>query len=321
MCTRLAAAQESSPHDQIRLKSGDLLRGTIVSSENGVVTIDHPELGLIGIPLAKIESYCPIPPSAANPSGGAATGAPDATPAVTATTQGTVGTAAPPEAPEPLDTGDWKVHLGFALAGNFAVNDEVTLRGSIGAKRETTSDKTTLEAEYYYRLFNSQVTDNNVLAKALQEWNFGDSPWLVFVQGQYQYDEFQPWTHRVSLYAGPGYRVLHDETMDLTFRLGAGATYENGDVNKVEPEALFAEDWTWRISRRQELNLNTSIAPNVKDFSDYRVQSQFEYRFLLDESKRGLSLTAGLRDIFLSRPAPDAKANELRIYAGLRYDF
>ncbi len=322
MCTRLAAAQESSPHDQIRLKSGDLLRGTIVSSENGVVTIDHPELGLIGVPLAKIESYGPIPPAAgpAAPAGSATPAEPNATPAVAATTPGAVGAVAT-DPPEPLDTGDWKVHLGFALAGNFAVHDEVTLRGSIGAKRETASDKTTLEAEYYYRLFNSLVTDNNVLAKVLQEWNFGDSPWLVFVQGQYQYDEFQPWTHRVSLYAGPGYRVLHDETMDLTFRVGAGATYENGDVNKLEPEALFAEDWTWRISHRQELNLNTSIAPNVEDFSDYRVQSQFEYRFLLDESKRGLSLTAGLRDIFLSKPAPDAKANELRIYAGLRYDF
>lgn len=315
MSARLAAAQ-----DQVHLKSGDVLRGTIVSSERGVVTLDHPELGRIAIPLEKIESYGPVPEPAAESSAVVSGGAspPSTSPAAPAPS---AGPAPAPTPTEQLDTGDWKVHLGFALAGNFTVNDEVTLRGSIGAKRQTASDKTTFEAEYYYRLFNSVVTDDNVLVKALQEWNVGRSPWLIFVQGQYQYDEFQPWTHRISLYAGPGYRVLHDEAMDLTLRVGAGATYEIGDVNRLEPEVLVAEDWSWRISHRQELGLNTSIAPNVQELDDYRVQSQFEYRFLLDETKRGLSLTAGLRDIFQSRPAPDAKANELRIYAGLRYDF
>ncbi len=322
MSARLAAAQ-----DQVHLKSGDVLRGTIVSSEYGVVTLDHPELGRIAIPLEKIESYGPVPEppaeATATVSGGASPPQPQpAAPTPLAAAPAPAASSAPPPAPaEQLDTGDWKVHLGFALAGNFTVNDEVTLRGSIGAKRQTVNDKTTVEAEYYYRLFNSVVTDDNVLVKALQEWNVGTSPWLIFVQGQYQYDEFQPWTHRISLYAGPGYRVLHDEAMDLTIRVGAGATYENGDVNRLEPEALVAEDWSWRISHRQELSLNTSIAPNVQELDDYRVQSQLEYRFLLDETKRGLSLTAGLRDIFQSRPAPDAKANELRIYAGLRYDF
>lgn len=319
--------------DELHLKSGDVLRGSLVSAEHGILTFDHPELGRLHIPIDRVVSYGPAP----TPKASAATGAkpppsafdaalnppkaPTAGPSVKPLAEGTLPPIATDPAADAARDEGWKVNLGFALAGNFAINDEVTLRASIGARRETARDTTTLEAEYYYRLFNSDVTDNNVLAKALQEWNFGTSPWLFFIQGQYQYDEFQPWTHRVSMYVGPGYRVVHDETMDLTFRLGGGATYENGDVDEVEPELLLAEDWTWRISRRQALTLNTSIAPNVQDFADYRIQSQIEYRFLLDETKRGLSLTAGLRDIFLSKPAPDAKSNELRVYAGLRYDF
>jgi hypothetical protein len=307
--------------DQLRLRGGDLLRGKIVEVRDGIVHFEHPELGVLSIPFERIDSYGPVPADTATTTalGEPVVAAPTAESATDMTA--TTATTAPPPVGKKEQTGDWETFIGFALAGNFALNEEVTMRANIGAKRVSPRDTTTLEAEYYYRVFNSDVTDNNILAKALQEWNFGESAWLFFAQGQYQYDEFQPWRHRVSLYVGPGYRIVRTEAMDLALRLGVGATYENGDVDQVEPEVLIAEDWTWRISPRQTLVLNTSIAPNVEDIADYRVQTQFEYRYLIDDAKRGLSLTAGLRDIYLSKPAPDGEGNELRIYAGLRYDF
>ncbi len=318
--TALAQASADARPDQLRLRSGDLLRGRVLDSSDGVLRFEHPELGVLAIPFERIESYGPVP-TAVTPAAQPASQPTSAALADATGSTATEPTVAPVEPAVAEKDGAWETYIGFALAGNFALNEEVTMRANIGAKRVTPRDTTTLEAEYYYRVFNSDVTDNNILAKALQEWNFGDSPWLFFAQGQYQYDEFQPWRHRVSLYVGPGYRLLRTEAMDLAIRLGVGATYENGDVDQVEPEILIAEDWTWRISPRQTLVLNTSIAPNVEDVADYRVQTQFEYRYLIDDAKRGLSLTAGLRDIYLSKPAPDGEGNELRIYAGLRYDF
>jgi hypothetical protein len=323
----LAQAPSESQPDQLRLRSGDLLRGRVLGSSEGVLRFEHPELGVLAIPFERIESYGPVPTAVGSTTDATENpAAPGAEPTSAALANATGSAAAgargaPVESADSEKDGGWETYIGFALAGNFALNEEVTMRANIGAKRVTPRETTTLEAEYYYRVFNSDVTDNNILAKALQEWNFGDSPWLFFAQGQYQYDEFQPWRHRVSLYVGPGYRLVRTEAMDLAIRLGVGATYENGDVDQVEPEVLIAEDWTWRISPRQTLVLNTSIAPNVEDVADYRVQTQIEYRYLIDDAKRGLSLTAGLRDIYLSKPAPDGEGNELRIYAGLRYDF
>lgn len=332
------------------MKSGDALTGTIRGTDGETLVLVHPDLGELRIPLASIASYGPVEQpstqpqqeSPANP--GAAPQAPvpptgpkppppptsPSQPLVSPTTGLQAGsddkpaTATLPPQPAPFGPaadGEWRVHAAFALAGNFSVTNEFAMRAGLGGERETHETKTTLEGEYYYRVFESRTTDDNILLKGLQEWRLGESPWLFFVQGQYQYDEFQPWTHRFSAYVGPGYRVFETERVGLTLRAGAGATYEAGDVHEWEPEVLVAEDFRWRISGRQQLTINSSIAPNVEDLADYRVQSSMEYRLLLDEARRGLSLTAGLRDIYLSKPAEDGKTNELRIYGGLRYDF
>lgn len=330
------AVSAAPPGDQVVLASGDVLRGSIVSYGDGVLVIDHPELGQISLPLDRVRSFGPIAPQTEPATGSAATPiavAPDAGLALPnksgpgASGQTVKAEAKLPAAPVVQSvqvrrlTGDWDVHLAFALAGNFAINDEFTMRAGIGATRESPRTKTTVDGEYYYRIFENETTDNNILAKVLQEWKLGETPWLFFAQGQYQYDEFEPWTHRISGYLGPGYRVIDTDAIGLTLRLGAGATYEAGEVHRWEPEVLLAEDFRWRITERQRVAFNVSIAPNVDDVADYRAQANIEYQLLIDQAKRGLSLTAGLRDIFLSKPAEDGEANELRVYAGLRYDF
>ncbi|MBL9121570.1 MAG: DUF481 domain-containing protein [Phycisphaerae bacterium] len=322
LLTALMAVANAFGGDRVTLKSGDVLHGTIVANANGALQFDHPELGRLVLPLERVASFGPEPelePDPVQPPGATPPAAADGVAATVAERPETDGPPTNPLAKR--RTGEWKVHAAFALAGNFAVNDEFTMRAGIGAERETDRDKTTLNGEYYYRIFENVTTDNNILVKGLQEWTIGHSAWLFFTQGQYQYDEFEPWTHRLSGHIGPGYRVFDTDRIGLTLRLGAGATYEAGEVHTWEPEVLFAEDFRWRITDRQQVSLNASIAPNVEDFSDFRVQTSLEYQLLLDESKRGLSLTAGLRDIYLSRPAPDAESNELRVYAGLRYDF
>jgi Protein of unknown function, DUF481 len=321
------ATQQQACPDRVILKGGDVIRGTIVVFAEGALTIDHPDLGRLILPLTTVRSYGPAEPPAGDEEPASAPAAPLGPDVLMkpagddAKVTAVLPSGAPTASTRRRKTGEWQTHLAFALAGNFAANDEFTMRAGIGAQRESERTKTTLDAEYYYRVFENTTTDNNILVRGLEEWNLGDSPWLFFAQGQYQYDEFQPWTHRVSTYFGPGYRVFDTDDLGLTLRLGAGATYEAGSVHRWEPEVLLAEEFRWSISRRQQLMFNASIAPNVEDLSDYRVQSSAEYRLLLDEARRGLSLTAGLRDIFLSRPAPTAEANELRVYAGLRYDF
>jgi hypothetical protein len=309
--------------DQVVLQGGDVLRGRILGQVNGALLLEHRELGLIRIPLVRVRQYGSAQSTTDD--------SPDAEAAVDAGDAPRGGETAAERGGSPgrseeasegeFRTTPWDFYVSFAFAGAFNINDELTLRGGFGARHEDDRTRTTIDAEYYFRVFNSDVTDNNFLAKLVQEWNFGRSPWLFFVQGQYQYDEFQGWEHRISGYLGPGYRLVKTEDMSLTLRVGAGATYEAGSVDEWTPELLLAEDFAWKIGERQTIAFNASIAPNIEDLSDYRIQAQLEYVLALAGAPKGLALTLGLRNIYDSKPDDDVEGNELRIYGGIRYDF
>lgn len=301
----LAVGQEAAPPpDQVILRSGDVLRGEATRNEDGSVTLRHPELGSIRLSAEQVERV--EPPVA--------------------------GTKSPAdlvedEAKRKLEEleaeerkRDWQFFLSLAFAGTFNVNDEITLRAGAGARRADDEGMFDFTVEYYLRTLNSASTDNNLLARALKEWFFPDSKWLLFVEGTYQYDEFQEWEHRFRLYAGPGYRLIANDAMDLTLRLGFGATYEVGP-DEWSPQVLFAQDFVWRISDRQRLTLSASFAPDVGDFSDYLLTAGGEYAVAIGDGPNGIALTTGFRNIYDSKPDGDSERNDLRVYAGLRYDF
>ena len=68
-------------------------------------------------------------------------------------------------------------------------------------------------------------------AGVFSEWPLGGSPWSVFVDGRYDYDEFKSWLHRVNGHAGLGYQLINNDTFKLKLRGGAGASKEWGSDN------------------------------------------------------------------------------------------
>ncbi|MFO0827589.1 MAG: DUF481 domain-containing protein [Phycisphaerales bacterium] len=313
-----AQTSPSPPLDQVTLKSGDVLRGRLKGSTDEAVTFEHPELGVLTIAKDRIASFGPLAtslPAQATGSTESAEGTKDSQKTASS------ATAEASASPEQAKKSPWDFFLGFAVSGTWNVNDETSVRASGGAKYEEHGLRLTLDAAYYFRVYNGANSDNNLLINGLEELTLGESSWLLFAQQQYQYDEFQAWENRVSLYFGPGYRLIKNDAMDLTLRAGFGATYEAGGVDDWSAEALLAEEFNWRISKRQKLMVNSSIAPELANLASYRLQFAAEYSLAIDESKKGLAVTFGVRDIFDSQPQPDSSSNDLRAYAGMRYDW
>lgn len=314
-------AQQSPPMASITLRSGDVLRGTLVRETADAVTLEHPELGTITIPTRNLLLVAPYDPEPGAPSssddGDPASGEGSATAAGAegddpSAVKGS-GAPEPPKSP-------WDYYLSIAFGGSFNTNDEFSFRGGAGMKYEREPFKVSVDGEYYFRVLNEDNVDNNLLINAIEEWTIGTTPWFLFGQQQYQYDEFQSWEHRISLYGGPGYRLIRRDDLALTLRAGAGATYEVGP-DEWTPQALLAEEFMWKISERQKFTFDASIAPSFEDINDYLLQVAAEYALAVDNSKKGLALTFGVRDIYDSKPASGSKHNDLRFYGGLRYDF
>jgi hypothetical protein len=67
--------------------------------------------------------------------------------------------------------------------------------------------------------------------------------------------------------------------------------------------------------------VNASFAPQVDDFSDYRIEGRVEWSCLIGDKKKGLEMLLGVRDIYQSDPGEGGTPNDLRIYGGLNYTF
>lgn len=148
-----------------------------------------------------------------------------------------------------------------------------------------------------------------------------------------QYDDFQAWQLRLGGFAGVGYAVtgkedvdrgrwpiLEDEKLSLLTRVGAGGSYEFGDVNEFVPEALLAVEAAYKFDDDKSLRLVNTLFPDLDDFGESRNTTELSLKVLLDHG-RGLSLKVGAFNEYLSRTEGESSHNSLSYFVNLVYDF
>ena len=307
-------AQTAALADTVKLVGGDVLQGTIVAESDKSVTLDHAALGRIEVArdrIASIEKSAPAAAPAATPA------ADEAKPVAVPTAVLPAPTPPPPAKPD----GSWKFSLSLAMTGSKNdVGSNWNIRAAGGAKRESESDRTTFNSEYYFQTANGTQTDNNFLAQILQEYMFKESKWEVFLQATYQNDEFQAWEQRIGLYAGPGYRLFDEGDFKMKLRGGFGASYEF-PTETWTPEILLGEELAWKIDDRSQITHGFEIYPDVEQFGEYRWLARIDYEIALT-AKKDLRATAGIRDVYDSYVEPSGDStNDLKMYVGLKYDF
>ena len=313
----VACASNLAIADEIRLVGGDVLRGKVVAESDASVTIDHAALGRIEVARERIDAVVKSAPAqVAAPAVEAEVVQPAAEAAVPVAV---LPAPAPP--PPAVPDGSWRFSLSLGFTGSENESQSNwDFRGAASAKRETLEDRTALTAEYYFKTANSENTDNNLLLVGLQEFLFKDSKWEAFVQGTYQYDEFQSWEQRGGFYVGPGYRILEGEPLSLRVRAGAGASYEFAD-SEWTPELLLGDELTWKIDERSKLVQGLDLYPDLEELGEFRLIVRVDYEISLSPSG-DLKGTAGIRNEYDSFIPPTGdSSNDFKIYAGIKVDF
>ena len=285
--------------EEIELTGGDHLTGTIVQQDAERIVIEHSALGRLEIALNQVLSI--------DGEADAAAWEPVA-PAMLAD-----------EAPE--DEKEWKSQFQLGLSASAGNTDAQSFHAGIRSVRESESDKTTLNAHYYYGASDGDRDTNKLTAGVLQDWLVPDSRWLYFAQGRYDFDEFQSWEHRLGAHGGVGYRLIDEDDLKLTLRGGGGVVKEFGSQNEdLRPEGLLGADLAWQISKRQSLTAATTVYPDLSEMGEYRAVSGAGWSVLVDEESN-MSLIVGLEHEYQSQTDPGIKKNDFRIVAGLQFDF
>jgi putative salt-induced outer membrane protein len=206
--------------------------------------------------------------------------------------------------------------LAFNLAGKAA--------------RVSTRNKISLYSNIIYATDNttppSRTTANSIQGGARYDFNL--KPRLfVFAIADFAYDEFQHLDLRSVLGGGLGYHVIKNE--NTTFDVFAGGDYDREKFSPNPPltltnttrnvaEVLAGEELSWKLNNRVSLNERFSAFPNLSDLGQYRFQFDATAATKL---KRWLSWQITVSDRYLSNPLPGLKSNDELLSTGLRLTF
>jgi putative salt-induced outer membrane protein YdiY len=278
-----SAAPAGANEPTLKLVNGDELYGEIVSQDARETVLDHPVLGRLVIPDEMIEHEPPEPP-------------------------GVFGTS--------LLQG-WHKTLSAGITGSQGNSDQNSVLLSLDLGRETETLRWHVDGEYKIASDEGERSDHFANLHARRDWLLADSRWFVFGGGQWQYDEFEPWEHRVQAFAGPGYHILREKTLELDGLFGPVATYEFGDRNTFRPEVVFGGELRWRYRDGHDLALKNYFYQQV-DAAEFRNVTDLAWTMRIANLEH-LSLSLGFRNEYDSDADEDRK--NLKYYTTLGYDF
>lgn len=306
--------------EKIKLENGDTIDVTIVSESEDSLVVQHPQLGEFTVPRSALK---------------------------------------PPDPPEPGLFGTdfmkgWKRSAGFGFGGASGNSNDASINASLAFSREAKTFRGNFNSTYFYATQNG-IKNTNAFQMAYQhDFLLGESPFFLFLNGRYQFDEFQDWMHRISGNGGVGYDILRTDDYHLTIEIGAGVARTQGTVQIVppplppnpiqdflivnrewKPEGVVGTDASWRPFEGHELTADVTFFPNFKTNS----QGQFEFRILANVAYQiaispidGLSLKFGLTDEYdesvnTNLPVPNSnpprlqQKNNLKYFGNLVYEF
>jgi putative salt-induced outer membrane protein len=217
---------------------------------------------------------------------------------------------------------------GLSLTSGNSESTSFTLAAK--AARVTSRTKLSLYATEIYSRSTladvSSTTASAIRGGARLDVNLRKN-WFVFGLTDFEHDRFQGLDLRNVLAGGVGYHVIKEK--DRAFDVFGGAAfnqeYYSQPFNPPDPsttrktsEIDAGETFTTKLGSRTALTEQFSIFPNLSDTGDYRLQFDAT---AATKIKNWLSWQVTFSDRYVSRPLAGLKNNDLLFSTGLRLTF
>jgi putative salt-induced outer membrane protein YdiY len=331
--------------DQITLKNGDRLSGSIVKADDKklVIKTDHSgEIATSRDAIDQIKSDQPLYLSLSDGQTivGTVTTVGDNVEVQTRDTNkvtvarksiGAIRSQAEQDAyikeveryrdPGILDLWSGNVDLGLALTRG---NSETTnFAMAANAVRATKRDKTSV---YFTSLYAqnktngiSETTANAIRGGARYELNITDRT-VVFGFGDLEHDEFQKLDLRLVLGGGLGHYLVKSERTQFQVFGGGNLNkeYFSDDTRRTSGELLAGEDLATKLNDRVSFLERFVLYPNLSEGGEFRMAFDSS---LVTKVNRWLDWHLTVSDRYLSNPAFGVKKNDALLTTGVRLSF
>jgi putative salt-induced outer membrane protein YdiY len=318
--------------DQIVLKNGDRLTGSILKSDSDKLTLKTDYAGEIAINWSAIDQVSSNQPLFVTSKEGQVLVGRVETSAdklrvhtkesgEVAVARETVQAMRSPEEQKLAQAWSGFVDTGVSLTrGNSR-----TLTYTLGANADRITERDEVSV-YAASLFaKSTIAGVSVdTAKAVRggiRYDFNLSRQVfAFAFTDLEYDKFQQLDLRNVLGGGLGYHVIKTDNTLLDLFAGAAFNQEffSTDITRRTAEVLIGNELSYKLSDNLALKERLVLFPNVSDVGQFRGALDTS---LLTRLSNWLGWQITLSDRYLSNPLPGIKKNDLLLTTGLRLAF
>jgi hypothetical protein len=313
----------SSLADEVRLRNGDVLEGTVLDRTDAEIVLEHPDLGRMTIPTRVVESISEAAEREGVPTTEVAETPPEGSEEIT---KAEVSSEEPLDIAEEKDKRlkDWT--LGFVFGGTFTNNDEgekISLNTRMTGDRKRPGSETSLGLSYIYKLDNDEIDEDKLITTLDHRWLKPDSPWFYYASARYDQDEFRSWHRRIQGHGGSGYRIIEKENLQLAPFLGLGLRKDIGSEDEDFPvEASGGVIFDWESKWKQTVSLQITYFRDLI-YDEYRFVTIADWKipFTRRTGKGQLSFNTHLDYEYASKPDPNFPHNNISLNWGLQWDY
>jgi len=328
--------------DQVVLKNGDRITGTIVKSDGKSLTLKSEFAGTVSIPMdAIVQISSDQQLHVVTKEGQTITGSVSADAnkveivrsadkETLAVARGSVVALRSNEEQAAWERMQhpnlWQLWAGtadasYSLAQGNAESSSFSL--AMNMARTTSRDKISLYASSLYAR-NSTTGTSLVTANAKRgggRYDFNlNSRLFLYGFADLEADDFQKLDLRVNPGGGFGWHTVKTEHLTLDF-FGGGSLnkeYFSTGLRRTSGDLVVGNELTWKISARTSLNEKTVYFPDMSELGEYRLN--FDVTLATALSK-WLSWQLSSSDRYLSNPVLGTKPNDIILSTGLRLTF
>lgn len=332
-CTLLSA-------DQVVLKNGDIITGTVIKKDGDKLTLKSEFLGDVTMPWTAVKSLKSdkelnvVLPGGETVKGKVSTTGDNLSVAAAGgekTAALTAVTAVRDDAeqhnwerlqhPGILELWTGTYNMGLALTrGNSRTTN---LTNAFAASRTTTKDKVII---HFNEIYATSLANNVNTATASElsggwEYNRNLNPKLfVATTNEYDHDRFQSLNLRAVFGAGLGWNAVKNGKAALSFQ--GGADYEReafmAGIGRSSAEVNFGDNLAYKFSANTSMIQSFFVYPNLSDTGQYRMNFNLSAVTAL---KKWLGWHVTFTDNYLSDPVLGRLRNDLILSTGFQLAF
>src|SRR5580658_611994 len=223
--------------------------------------------------------------------------------------------------PRLIDLWTGFLDLGYATTQGNTDTDSFTLNAD--ATRATTRDK--IEAKFTMidsssNASGTDITTANAKRGAISYNLNVDKHWFGFGSVNLEQDQFQSLDLRFNPAGGVGYHAFKTPKTTLDLEVGASEDkeYFSTGLDRSFMEVVVGEEFVHKMSAATSIHEQLSLFPNMTATGNYRVNFDFS---AVTAIKKWFGWQFTVSDRFLSNPLPGRKDNDIIISTGLRLTF